>query len=63
MYQPAMRPDQVRSLYYLKLHQRRPMTLLLREAVDEYLQRQRQQHGEGVTEEDIAQRMKRRSHF
>ena len=37
MYQPALRPDQVRALYYLKQQRRRPMTKLLREAVDQYL--------------------------
>jgi hypothetical protein len=39
MYQPALRPDQIRSLYQLKLQQRRPMTALAREAVDDYLRR------------------------
>jgi hypothetical protein len=38
MYQPALRPDQITRLYYLKLHRRKPMTRLLREAVDQYLQ-------------------------
>ena len=38
MYQPALRPDQIRRLYYLKLQRRKPMTRLLREAVDQYLQ-------------------------
>jgi hypothetical protein len=37
MYQPALRPDQIKRLYYLKLHRRTPMTRLLREAVDQYL--------------------------
>ena len=37
MYQPALRPDQVQALYYLKQQRRRPMTRLLREAVDQYL--------------------------
>jgi len=37
MYQPALRPDQVTALYYLKKQQRRPMTRLVREAVDQYL--------------------------
>jgi hypothetical protein len=37
MYRPALRPDQVTRLYYLKLHQREPMTRLLCEAVDQYL--------------------------
>ena len=38
MYQPALRPDQITRLYYLNLHRRKPMTRLLREAVDQYLQ-------------------------
>lgn len=38
MYQPALRPDQLTQLYYLKLQRRKPMTQLLREAVDQYLQ-------------------------
>ena len=37
MYQPALRPDQIKRLYYLKLRRRTPMTRLLREAVDQYL--------------------------
>ncbi len=39
MYQPALRPDQIHSLYLLKLEQGRPMTTLAREAVDRYLRR------------------------
>ena len=38
MYQPILRPDQITRLYYLKLHRRKPMTRLLREAVDQYLE-------------------------
>jgi len=37
MYQPELRPDQIKSLYALKQHRRRPMTKLLREIVDLYL--------------------------
>ena len=37
MYQPALRPDQIRTLYYLKLREKRPMTRLVREAVDIFL--------------------------
>ena len=37
MYQPALRCDQIKSLYYLKLQRRCPMTKLLREIVDTYL--------------------------
>jgi len=37
MYQPALRPDQIRALYLLKARVNRPMTALVREAVDEYL--------------------------
>ena len=46
MYQPALRPDQVTALYYLKRQQRRPMTKLLREAVDQYLAAYSEQLGE-----------------
>lgn len=42
LYQPALRPDQVKALYYLKQQRRRPMTKLLRQAVDEYLQAQQE---------------------
>ena len=38
MYQPALRPDQITRLYYLKLQRRKLMTWLLHEAVDQYLQ-------------------------
>ena len=37
MYQPHLRPDQIKSLYFLKRQRRRPMTQLLREIVDAYL--------------------------
>jgi hypothetical protein len=37
MYQPQLRPDQIRSLYFLKRQRRRPMTKLLRAIVDTYL--------------------------
>ena len=36
MYQPALRPDQIKALYYLKKKLARPMTELARDAVDEY---------------------------
>ena len=39
MYQPALRPKQVKALYYLKLKTGRPMTKLIREAVEAYLAR------------------------
>ena len=38
MYQPALRTDQVAALYHLKVAVGRPMTKLVREAVDRYLQ-------------------------
>ena len=38
MYQPALRPEQVKALYYLKLKVGRPMTELVREAVEVYLE-------------------------
>ncbi len=37
MYQPALRPDQIKALYYLKQKLARPMTELARDAVDDYL--------------------------
>jgi hypothetical protein len=37
MYQPVLRPDQIRTLYYLKVREKRPMTRLVREAVDIFL--------------------------
>ncbi len=37
MYQPALRPDQIKALYYLKKKLTRPMTELARDAVDDYL--------------------------
>jgi hypothetical protein len=39
MYQPALRPDQIRSLCLLKCQVRVPMTRLVQEAVDAYLAR------------------------
>ena len=39
MYQPAIRPDQVRALYQLKLRLGLPMTRILRLALDDYLER------------------------
>jgi hypothetical protein len=40
LYQPALRPDQIKALYMLKLKVRRPMTCLVREAVDRFLREQ-----------------------
>ncbi len=37
MYQPALRAEQIRALYYLKLKVGRPMTELVRDAVEIYL--------------------------
>lgn len=37
VYQPALRPEQVKALYYLKLKLGRPMTELVRDAVEVYL--------------------------
>ena len=52
MYQPALRPDQVTALYYLKRQQRRPMTKLIREAVDRYLAAHSEQLEETLRERD-----------
>lgn len=38
MYQPALRPRQIKALYYLKCRLGRPMTELVREAVEIYLE-------------------------
>jgi hypothetical protein len=40
LYQPALRPDQIKALYHLKLRVRRPMTALVRDAVDRFLAEQ-----------------------
>ncbi len=38
MYQPALRPEQIKALYYLRLKLGRAMTELVREAVEVYVQ-------------------------
>ena len=58
MYQPQLRPDQIRSLYFLKRQCRRPMTKLLREIVDTYLTSNPVELGQGTEAE--ATEMKRR---
>jgi predicted transcriptional regulator len=45
MYQPKIRDDQVRQLYVLAKSTKKPMTKLIREAVDEFLAKK---HGEEV---------------
>jgi hypothetical protein len=37
MYQPKIREDQVKQLYLLAKSRKKPMTQLIREAVDEFL--------------------------
>ena len=59
MYQPQLRPDQIKSLYYLKLQRRSPMTKLLREIVDTYLASNPVELGQGT--ETKANVMKRRN--
>lgn len=59
MYQPALRPDQVRTLCCLKLRRRKPMSKLLQDIVDQYLQVQGDWGGQMVREEEII-RVKRR---
>ena len=39
MYNPRLLPRQIRSLYFLKLETRKPMTWHARKAVDLYLRR------------------------
>lgn len=61
MYQPSLRPEHIKALYYLKLKLKRPMTVLIREAVDGYLQ----EHGgieEIIPKEDRATLRKQRSY-
>ena len=58
MYRPALRPDQVKALYYLKRQMRRPMTKLLREAVDQYLAAHSEQLGERKEGAETAKRSK-----
>lgn len=38
VYAPSLRRDQLKALYYLKELERRPMTKLLQEALDRYLE-------------------------
>ena len=38
MYQPELRPDQVKALYYIKLKLKTPMTRILQGAVDSFLE-------------------------
>ena len=59
MYQPALRHDQINSLYSLKLHRRRPMTKLLYEIVDLYLASHPVELGQGVQEAEGNSRRKR----
>ena len=58
MYRPALRPDQVHALFLLKQQRRRPMTQLLREAVDQYLAAQSEQLRERKEGEETAKRKK-----
>ena len=58
MYQPALRPDQVTALYYLKQQRRLPMTKLLREVVDQYLQAHSEQLGERKEGAETARKRK-----
>ena len=58
MYRPALRPDQVRALFLLKQQRRRPMTKLLREAVDQYLAAHSEQLGERREGAETAKRSK-----
>jgi len=43
MYQPKIRDDQVKELYVLAKSTRKPMTQLIREAVDEFLARKNEE--------------------
>jgi hypothetical protein len=60
MYQPELRPDQIKSLYFfLKLHRRRPMTKLLREIVGLYLAANPVELGQGEKDTEGDTRRKR----
>jgi hypothetical protein len=37
VYSPRLRRDQIKAIYFLKRFERRPMTTLVQEAVDRYL--------------------------
>lgn len=37
LYQPAIKDELIRKLYQLKLKEKRPMTKLINEAVEQYL--------------------------
>jgi 2-oxo-4-hydroxy-4-carboxy--5-ureidoimidazoline (OHCU) decarboxylase len=47
-YQPALRPDQVKALYHLKVALRRPMTKLARAAVDSFLTAMKHKEAEAL---------------
>ena len=58
LYQPTLRPDQIHALYLLKQQQRRPMTKLLREAVDQFLAAQSELLDESKEGEETTKRSK-----
>jgi len=43
MYQPKIRDDQVKQLYMLAKSRNKPMTKLIREAVDEFLSKENEE--------------------
>jgi hypothetical protein len=53
VYAPALRRDQLKALFYLKRFEGRPMTRLLQEALDRYLE----PHGgvDGLIERGVAE--------
>jgi hypothetical protein len=53
VYSPRLRRDQIKAVYFLKRFEGRPMTRLVQEAVDRYLE----QHGgvEALIEQGIAE--------
>ena len=48
MYTPKLREDLVRKLYRMKLSVRKPMTILLAEAVEDYLNRNLKQEADNA---------------
>ena len=53
MYSPKLRNDQIKKLYKLAKLKDKPMTILLRDAVDEYLKRELKDNLYPVSKEEI----------
>ena len=53
MYTPKLRDDQIKKLYKLAQYKDKPMTLLLRDAVDEYLKKELKDNLYPVSKEEF----------